>query len=333
MILNHSRADLFRACSRKAQLTYEKGLVSNRIPDYFTTGGSVHKGLAVYAATGNVESAIKEALEEFEKRLDGQDLLPEEMSEINVQRTLTQVAIKEYAHYFEKDQVQVIQPEVRFCVPLPETEHHCYYLHRLLWPNVSFFECGSEACVSPHYYAGITDAVVQWNRMIWLMEHKTSGARDRRTYFRTYMMDSQITGYIYGIHKKIGLRPHGAIVNVIFKPAKNASNRFSVEFEREPFLRTEQDLHEFEKEISITAFDYEEAMVNDRTTKNDQECIRYSYVCQFHKICLAHGEYSAESFRKRETDYIDEFWKEVVKERSDMYGLSGNLSRVQGATL
>jgi hypothetical protein len=295
----------------------------NRIQAFKTAdplilGGAYHTGLAEFFATGDMTQAMFKAEGEYRARYEKQEafILPEERPLIERHVTWMNNSLVEFAKHYKAGDIQVLQPEVEFTVPLPGTEHHCEYFHKIIYPNHSPAApgtCVDPRCWHPHYFRGKTDAVVEWQGRVWLFEHKTE-ARTGDTYFIRFLLDSQPTGYLYGIHKSTGLRPAGFVLNIIKKP--NSSFKGDplsvVGFEREVYIRTDEDLVRFERELSSLADDFEEAYFNDRKVyMNTKSCTNWNRKCDYHDVCLNHGEFSPDQFAVRpEWDYVElEYYK------------------------
>lgn len=312
MIINISRGTTFDSCQMKAKYWYELGLKSKREADPLVFGGAIHKAYAHFFSTQDVQGA-KDALEsEVRERIENVFLLPEEKAHYEKMIEQGKCAVEQYSQHYSKQPFTVLHPEVRFTVALPGTEHHCWYAHKLLYPDVPFErhimgDGGPEphSCWQPHYLTGVTDAVIMWDQMVWLLEHKTT-AYMSDDYFLQWVLDHQPTGYIYGIWKAIGLRPHGFILNVIKKPPKNARDQFAFGFSREPFLKTDEDLQDFEREMIILANDYERVAAGNLWRKNPKSCRSYNRTCYFHDLCKRFGVVEPGEFDQRDQDYVEE---------------------------
>ncbi len=309
MILNISRAITFQQCKRKAFNRDILHLLPTREADALTTGGAFHVGSAILHASRDVETAVKATEAEYRKRLEGQMILPEEWPLIEHQIEQIKAGVRAYGENFLPD-FQVLQPEVEFMVELPNSKHHCWFAHQILWPDFPFDNCpvfqsgNLGECRQSHYLRGRTDAVIKWNKLIWLLETKTT-AITGDIFYKRWFLDFQPTGYIYGIWKSTGLRPHGFILNIVKKPNRRAHDQFAFGFEREPYLRSDEDLAEFESEITMIAEDYEDAMRLKRVYKNPSSCIAYNRTCYYWDMCKRHHVPGDGEFRQREKDYVD----------------------------
>lgn len=316
MILNISRASTFQECRTKSMYYSKQRLAPFRVADPLLLGGSYHKGLAHMFAKKDPVGAILIAEKDYRDAYARQTsmILPEEKALIERNCTWMNNSLAEFSKHYNLQDVEVLQPEVEFCVPLPDTEHHCGFFHRILHPGESTEGCQDSRCIQPHWFKGKTDAVVQWKNNIWLFEHKTE-ARTGDVYFTRFLLDFQPTGYIYGIKQATGIRPAGFILNIIKKP----NSQFKgdpltvVGFEREAYIRSDADLDRFAGEFSSLADDFETAFFNPRKAyMNTKACTGWGRKCEFHDICMNHGEFDlGGQFQIRpEWDYVElEYYK------------------------
>lgn len=326
MILNISRIKEFKQCSMKTKYHQIDGLEENSIAIPLMTGGAFHEGAAEFLAHRDVKTATQTAEAKYRERLVGQMILPEERATIEQQIELSKRMVDVFASNFSDHEMTVISPEVEFCVPMEGTEHHCYFFHKLIHPDIPFDQCPAasythadaskdDKCIhQPHYFRGKTDAVISWKGKIWLLEHKTT-AMTGNIFYDKFMLDFQTTGYLYGIGKALGTRPHGFLLNVLKKPNKNAKDQLSVSFEREPYLRSDEDIQRFEREFTHHAFDYENAVTQNRFAMDgawNESCSKWQRKCTFWDVCKNHGRVVLEQFRAKEPDYVDEQYYKIL---------------------
>jgi hypothetical protein len=307
-----SRAAFFLQCRRKAYNMFIRGQDPHQTPDVLVIGGAYHAAVAYLTAKKDREGALEIAEKEYRLRISKDTLLPEELVIVEKNIELTKRMLNVQADMYLKDDWELLQPEIEFCVPLPNTEHHCQFVHEILSANPprgkeDFHELGM--CYQPHYLKGRADGLISWKGMLWIIERKTSGMR-QETFWTQWQLAAQPTGYIYGCWKGAGIRPNGFILEKTQKPAKNAADQFHITIEREPFLRSDADLLEFEKDISQIATDYERAYVEDTWYKNTASCLNWNRRCYFHDQCKRNQEAIPGEFRQRDKDYVDaEYYK------------------------
>lgn len=318
MIINISRASGFQECRRKAMYYSKTRIIPFTVADPLLLGGAYHHGLAHFFAHDNVTDAIFAAEAFYREGYKKQEeyILPEEKPFIERQVVWLSNSMAEFAKHYKASDIQVVQPEVEFTVPLPRSEHHCRFFHQIAHPDIPYWECVDHECHRrPHYFRGKTDAVVTWQGRMWLFEHKTE-ARTGDGYFSKFLLDFQPTGYLYGLHQATGLRPAGFILNIIKKPnaAYKGDPLAVVGFEREAYIRSDADLERFARDLSSLADDYEEAFFNERKVYlNTRACMNWSRKCDYFDICLNHGEYDPSRFQTRPTwDYVEKAYYEIL---------------------
>ena len=314
MIANWSRLSQFAECRQKAWNWDELKLTSWRTPDALWQGGGFHVGVAELFATKNTHSSVQAAEDEIRGRLVKEIILPEERPLIEQRIEWTKRAVAKFAEYYAEEDIEVLWPEVSFNVPMPNSSHHCFFMHRLLHPDDSTNGCNDSRCWMPHYFRGRTDAVVQWMTKIWLFEHKTN-SMSNDIFFKKYLLDAQPTGYMYGIWKSLGVKPEGFILNVIQKPYKTAKDQLSVGFSREPYFRTTEDLERFEREFIAQANDYERAFAAgasgdlSQVYMNTRSCSNWGRMCIYADKCQRGHTFEGE-FAHRVGDYVEaEYYK------------------------
>lgn len=316
MIANWSRLSQFQECRRKSYNHDILRLASWREADALVVGGGVHVGIATLFSTKNLQRALEAAEHDIRSRLEGQLVLPEERPSIELQIEWTKRAVTEFADQYNEHDVQVLWPEVEFCVPMPNSTHHCWFVHRILHPHDPYATCADEACVHPHYFKGKTDAVVQWATKVWLFEHKTNSMMPD-LFFKKFLLDAQPTGYIYGIWKTLGVKPEGFILNVIQKPNKRSKDQLQVGFAREPYFRSDEDLARFEREFVVLATDYENAMRLESEGvpacyMNTKACTNYSRQCYYMDFCQRHFVAAPDEFTTRPEDYVEAEYRKIL---------------------
>jgi hypothetical protein len=360
MIMNNSRREAYSACGTLAYNQDALGL-TGRIPaEPLLIGAAFHKAKQVIGSkAGNLDFAADAAEAEYRARANWSQLLQEELSIHEENISLVRSMVKAYGEHWINENYQILAPEVSFRVPIPNTEHHCWYFHKLLrtiatnpllsWTEiVTIFsqwadklvlfdfgrrmtgedlakwyrdhtesECDGWAglCFQPHYLVGTTDAVIQWNRAVWLMEHKTTAydlynsSQQSKNWIANWYLSTQASTYIYGIWKSLGVRPHGVMLNVVIKPRKNAVTKV-FNFYREAFLRTKEQLLRFESETARLMTDYEARVPFGAVWQDPRSCFNYNRKCDFHKQCVS-GE-PDRSLIARDPDYVSAAYYKVL---------------------
>lgn len=316
MIINLSRAAFFMQCRRKTYDMYHLGLDPHTTPEPLVIGGAYHVAVAYLTAKRDRVGAIALAEATYRERILGEYLLPEELALAEQNIELTKRMVSAQADLYEHDDWTLIQPEVEFCVELPNTVHHCMFVHEILHPEdtlrlSTWMSCDDERCRVNHRLKGRADGLISWKGMVWIIERKTS-ALAGEFFWTQWQLNSQPTGYIYGCWKGSGIRPNGFVLEKTNKPRKNSRDPFHITIEREPFLRSDADLLEFERDISQIAADYERAYVEGAWYKNTASCTNWNRKCYFFDLCKRNQEQIPGEFRPRKKDYVDaEYYKQL----------------------
>jgi hypothetical protein len=327
MIANWSRISQFQECHRKAWNWSELRLASWIEAKALVTGGGFHVGAAVLFSSKDVEKAVRETETDMRKRFFFEAdkttpklVLPEELPALEHAIEWTKRAVLKFAEHYEGQDVQVLWPEVSFCVPMPNSLHHCFFFHKLLYPREAVPNgdtCQDPRCWQPHYFKGRTDAVVQWMTKVWLFEHKTN-SQAPEIFYKRYLLDAQATGYMYGIWRQLGVKPEGFILNVIQKPYKNAKDQLAVGFGREPYFRSSEDLDRFSLEFVEQANDYERAFQRASEGNiaavymNTKSCTNYGRQCYYFDHCQRGHVALEDEFSERANDYVDDAYWEII---------------------
>lgn len=322
MIINTWRAGTFLDCRQKAKRIHIDCLSPLKTPENLIKGDAVHKGLAAFFVSGDVHLAEQRAESTYRERYADQMILPEEQVLIEQGVQFARAAVQEYALEYPKEQFQVLHPEVEFAVELPDTKHHCWWAHHLCQPSVPFDRClyadsqqvkyaPTDDCYQSHWFVGRTDAIVSWQGKIWLLEHKTTslttdgGTKAQPNFFARFELDFQPTGYCYGVGKQLGINVNGFILNAILKPRKNSKDPFAINFDRDIFVRTKEQLAVYEREMIELANDYERAAIEGRWYKNTHSCMNYNRKCDYLALCKGPREPHPGEYTVRDKDYVD----------------------------
>jgi hypothetical protein len=322
MIINFSRASQFEECEWKAWIRDGLGLVPHKTADPLLTGGAYHHGAAVLLSTGDVIRAHETAEAYVRDAIKGVNYLPEELIPIEQGIEFAKRALTEYAKVYPQSDYKLLMPEVEFLVPLAGTEHHCFYVHKLLHPQdpstpfyIDEVGCDNPKCIQPHYIRGTTDGLIEMNNMIWLLEQKTTSITGD-IFYKRWALDMQPTIYMYGIWKKTGIRPHGFVLNIIKKPNKRAADQLNVQIEREAFLRSDDDLKRAAEDIATIATKYEDVISGRRRAAHTGAfhgaCLKWNRECYYHERCKR-GDHDIEGeFTKRQPDYVDKAYYDLL---------------------
>lgn len=297
IVLNQSRIQVYRNCPRKFYWKFVENLEPERIALNLEVGSGTHEGLAQLGAGADIDTAVGAARERFRKNLPKR-MLPGDKELYLESEDLVEKLLRHYVEYWT-DQGEMFRPlgnEVAGTV-----------------------EVGTGTGIFQRFK---TDKFVNAFHGLWIVDHKTAAKMDPREMMK-YQMDLQMTSYIYGGRKLLGVEIGGVIVDFLVKTKVP-------QFAREAFERTHKELREFEFNFTGWAekirHDYIEMAhfveIHDREMstgpwnafpRNESECFRYG-TCPFRTLCLDPGNMGLRmEFVKREEDYVDN--ADLLKEK------------------
>lgn len=149
------------------------------------------------------------------------------------------------------------------------------------------------------------DKLVARHGALWVKDYKTMAKNDDRTW-RQFELDIQPTAYVYGATKVLGTRVAGVIIDGLIKTKMP-------QFRREEYLRTDEQLEEFEAEFVEVMKDIAvrharvAAGENWKTVfyKNTRHCNRF-YQCPMFALCQRDTPMARMAYKRREADYMDD---------------------------
>lgn len=280
MNLNQSRLRTYQDCQRRYYHQFIAGIELRRVQSGLYIGHGVHKFLEAWYRTGKSDEALASMKEDFAKQKEDMPLLPEEEVRVKNDEQKAEQLAKGYIETWPSEPFRVIAPEVQGDVPLNER-------HRL------FFQA---------------DAIIEWQKRLWLLEHKTA-ARTGASYFAKFYVDMQLTAYIWGATQVLKQPITGALLNVMVKTSVP-------KFEREWYTRTDEELRRFvrtavaladeiEHKLGVLVTDNDDPALDTLFPMNTSACVRFG-VCPYLDICRfgprpdIMGQYS-----ERKRDYTE----------------------------
>lgn len=359
MIISSSRAAQTK-CWRRAFNTYHRNLSAPRSMN-LVDGSGLHDSVAHGFATKDWDAALRVARVKFDEGI-AVSTIPEEQSYlIEDHWDLVCKMVQAFKEGVARETYTVIQPECSIDVPLPGSEHNCIWLHhielaeppggsnlafeekwgtpspqailerRVVSPHGdSLVERKACSCYVPHRLVGQTDAIVNWNRVLWLLEHKTDSTTGEQ-FWDQWELDMQPTLYIYGIWKSLGMLPKGVIVNRLSKPSEKQVSAWNqkrklgsdpkgvgdyIKYERQVFTRTTEDLLRIERTMIDLCNEWEWRILNGnfRHALQRGTCTEWNRKCDFHFPCVCHEEEgSFDGLSPRNMRYDDEKIQSLIQ--------------------
>jgi hypothetical protein len=279
--LNQSRVQTFLRCHRKYGWFYQEQLTPDRPQYALSFGTATHSVLAAVKA-GKLKEAdmVKHFISVFKKQMPAKPM--------------------------PGDQA-IIDEHIDLAIRMLPAYYDAYRNETNPWKAIGLEVAGRvEVGTGTNVFLIFrTDELALQDKMLWIVDHKTAARLDPRDMLK-YEMDLQMTAYVYAVTKHLKARCAGVIVNVLVKT-------MVPQFHRERFIRTDEDLAEFEeefveiaREIKLRHKRVEEEGENWKTVfyKNTNECFSYG-TCYFRDLCQRDTETRRLAFIKRGVDYVD----------------------------
>jgi len=270
MHINYGRIHHFQTCPRLYYWRFVENLAPPRSATPLIIGKSFHDGLAALYSGRDPSAFLSEA---FTKVRDQEKWLKPELEELDKQQEYVRYMMEQYQITYEKEPWTVLAPEVEGSIKMGSHQLHFR-----------------------------TDAVIEWRNALWLLEHKTTSQLGP-SFFKKFLMDGQITTYIYAVWGSLGTRPLGAVINAICK--SRTLNK--VTFERDVIMRSEAQINEFVEQACRQCTIIEGLNpIKDDFLMHTSQCVRFNRTCEFMDLCLHDTPQHREFFSRREPDYVDE---------------------------
>lgn len=284
MKISHSRLQHYQTCPRLYYWRFVRNLVPTRTPLPLIVGKAVHAGLAShYAKEGKPTDHAHEMFDEVRAE---EPWMREELEGLATQEKYVDYILERYMEHWTDEPWTVLAPEIEGHIELREGEH------------LFFFRA---------------DLLISWRGRPWLLEHKTTSQLGT-TFFNRFRNDGQITSYCYGIWKKLGHRPVGALINAIRK----TRNLEGVEFARDVVMRSEKQLTDYMDQVALQCDDIE-TVIKAEYPEDDVRpwymhtgsCNNWNRQCDFTELCYSFKPGLLELFRDRPEDYVDRGGQDV----------------------
>lgn len=152
---------------------------------------------------------------------------------------------------------------------------------------------------------GRVDLVSRYMGSLCLTNHKTT-SKDWTRFFKGFRLSLSERAYVYTYEKTYGERP-AILINAM---RRRKTKNFEVEFQRDVFHMTDEDMDSVERIISNVGRDVanRDPDIMAEWEQNGAACVR-EYECEFRKVCV-HPEAESIYFRQRNQPEQEEEVKE-----------------------
>jgi hypothetical protein len=274
-VINQGRLVEAEKCPRRFYYRYQKNLRPKQESLVLRCGTAMHEGLRAHYSGGDPVGA-------FERSMDLYSPLPGTEGELAEARTLWRERLIAYGAEYPQEPFDVIAaPEQEIVAPLGN----------------SGISLGMRLDLIVRRHA---------DGLPWVVDHKTT-SRTGTSYWPQYFVDLQGSAYVYGAQHFLGEKVGGWIINAI-KSTKGGW------FERNAFVRTDEQLRSFERQVVARVKRLDEAVMAVQADDNnlDSEFPQYTHechgfgTCAFLSLCQG-GPAALPIYGKREPDYIDKW--------------------------
>lgn len=163
----------------------------------------------------------------------------------------------------------------------------------------------------PIIWTGRIDSVILWDRLLWIMDHKTTSIFGG-TYFEQFRNASQFIGYCWAYEQVTGLKVNGVLINALALRKITPTGK-PVEFEREriEYNRDQIDTWQYNTMLIIKTFlgyclEQENAFSGDNFPEHTAWCHGKYGTCQYFEVCTLPTKQRAIYLNSRE--YGDVTW-------------------------
>lgn len=244
MDFNNSRIQQSLTCPASFKHRYLVNVVHKKKPIFFVSGSAIHKFIEFLYRTRDEKLALRQVEQTFAD-VNTELFTREEMHDLSCDKHTMMGIATAYPAFYKQDfdTYKQFLTEQKFDIPFGK-----------------------------HRYVGTIDGLFQdhagdW----WIFETKTASAQSlNEDYFERVKIDSQVTGYMHGGKKILGVMPRGVIYNVIKKPSiRLKAGETLVAFQRRCF----EEYTHFAKEKSY--FTRTEVMVSDHRLESWTQTTNY----------------------------------------------------------
>lgn len=194
-------------------------------------------------------------------------------------RTVTkaQELLMKYVREYPSESFKVVRVETAFTLDLGRTT-----------------ELGT-----PIEYGGIFDTLVDFNGMLYVLEHKTTSELGNY-YFHQYNPNNQVTGYVWAASILSGRKVGGAIINALC-----TTKGGNIKFERQITNRSEQDIENWKNDVAAECSEIERNKIKGFFAKRTINCSQYGG-CPYRAVHTLSTEKEQRS--RLETEYVRSEW-------------------------
>lgn len=352
MIITSSRA-LATKCWAKAFNQYHRN-IEGKTGTALVDGGAFHEAVAHGLSRRGWKEALEIARVDFDKGMANTNIDPNDIETLEAHWGVVEASLDKFREETESDPYEVIQPECTVNVEIPNSFHNCIWLHwkdgihgqdRWGVPPANAIESNlvlsphptpdpNCRCWTPHRIVGKTDAIVLWERNLWINENKTSSIQGD-TFWSQWELDIQPSIYLWAVSKALGLPVRGMIFHALFRPSEKQVKNWNrkrldsmsdadiinkqieyITYERRCLIRTKEQLDYAIHSLRLLCDEWEWKILhnNFRAVLARGVCNEYNRMCEFSIPCLdPENPDRFEDYSPRHRRYDDDILDSLVQ--------------------
>ena len=150
------------------------------------------------------------------------------------------------------------------------------------------------------HWIGRIDCVPLFQGNPWAMDHKTASMLGE-TFWAKFKTSSQMKGYTWALTQSLKRHVPGAIINVLAVPG---SRRKKIEFHRQPFFYTADDLSEWLEDTKASICDFFSSFHRNHFPPSPCNCLRWYGLCKYFPVCELQAQYRLNFLHSNEFDNV-----------------------------
>ena len=294
MKVDNTALETADTCPLKYKLRHIDGYVPLRRRPALSFGGAVHEGLAEWYRTGDVGATLKKLVDVWPEVMPTEDFRTKEYAA---------KCLIEHAKAYPKEIFTILQGASGPIVEQTFTIDTGMFLECPCGgQNVYDGKCAEcETPLEPIEYGGVIDLGVDFNGMLYVVDHKTTSVLGNGDYFfMQFKPDSQMTGYIWGLSKLTNRRVGGAIINAI-----GVYKSGEVKLKRGITSRNQFEIDEWLRGVRDKCNEIKRRERSGVWPMRTKSCTMYGQ-CDFHSVHVLGDDVSRA--KRLEQDYVVSKW-------------------------
>lgn len=296
--VDNSSLEYFTKCARAAEYYLVRSREPNRSAAALVFGGALHKAVEITLKHGVNEATIQKGVGAIYTHFE---TLPPAVEEWRTPDLAVEVFKKYCAKYpyelFSVARSETGEPlvEIGFAIPLGSVKLGTrvkYTAQQLVVLGNVDEACGwqpdstAEGLLIDKIYilwSGRMDAILEWDGMFWVMDHKTTSIAGPG-FYNDFILSMQTVGYTWAASKITGHRVAGLVLNALVtrKPTKTGK---AIEFERRRYPYSDDLLDEWEQDVMEIITQFFSRLQSGHFPKETAWCEAKYGQCKYHEVC------------------------------------------------